>query len=138
MNPQINKVTNDIQKTKDKIAELQALLPTLEKKKTDLENAEIVKLVRKASVEPGKLAGFLESIKPTPVHATQEPTGSGQPMGTSSTPAPPVQADISASMGLSPSLETDTSIDSEEDSDVDSYDPTYNPAAIRNTTHENS
>ena len=63
MNPQINKVANDIQKTKAKIAELQALLPELEKKKTDLENAEIVKLVRKASVEPGKLAEFLDSIK---------------------------------------------------------------------------
>ena len=66
MNVQINKVANDIEKTKAKIAELQALLPELEKKKTDLENAEIVRLVRKASVEPNALAGFLNSIKTKP------------------------------------------------------------------------
>jgi len=71
MNPQINKVTNDIQKTKEKIVELQALLPELERKKVDLENTEIVRLVRKASVEPKELAGFLESIKP-PRQTTQE------------------------------------------------------------------
>jgi len=65
MNVQINKVINDIEKTKAKIAELQALLPKLEKKKTELENAEIVRLVRKASVEPANLAGFINSIKPT-------------------------------------------------------------------------
>lgn len=35
----------------------------------DLENAEIVRLVRKASVEPGELAGFLDSIKPVTHHA---------------------------------------------------------------------
>jgi len=66
MNAQINKAINDIEKTKAKIAELQALLPELEKKKTDLENAEIVRLVRKASVEPNALAGFLDSIKIKP------------------------------------------------------------------------
>jgi hypothetical protein len=70
MNPQINKVANDIRKTKDKIAELQTLLPELERKKIELENAEIVRLVRKASVAPGELAGFLDSIKPP-----QQPSG---------------------------------------------------------------
>ena len=71
MNPQINKVANDIHKTRAKIAELQALLPELERKKVELENAEIVRLVRKASVEPGELAGFLDSIKPRPVQSAE-------------------------------------------------------------------
>jgi len=72
MNAQITKVINDIEKTKAKIAELQILLPELERKKIDLENAQIVRLVRKASVEPGELAGFLNSIKSAP--STSEST----------------------------------------------------------------
>jgi len=74
MNPQINKIKNDIQKTKEKIAELQHLLPELERKKIELENAEIVRLVRKASVEPGELAGFLDSIKSRAVQTAEIPS----------------------------------------------------------------
>jgi hypothetical protein len=63
MNPRIQKVIDEIKRTKAKIAELQALLPELERKKTDLENTEIVRLVRSANVAPGDIAAFVESIK---------------------------------------------------------------------------
>jgi flagellar biosynthesis component FlhA len=68
INPKIRKVVDDIEKTKAKIAELQALLPELERKKIELENNEIVRLVRKAIVEPGDLAAFLENIKSEHAH----------------------------------------------------------------------
>jgi len=41
LNAKINKVVDDIEKTKAKIVELQALLPELERKRTDMENTEI-------------------------------------------------------------------------------------------------
>ena len=64
MNTKIKKADNDIEKTKTKIAELQALLPELERKKMELENAEIVRLVRNnANVELEHLNDFLESLK---------------------------------------------------------------------------
>ena len=63
MNQRIQKVIGDIERTKAKIAELQALLPELEKKKTDLENTEILRIVRSASIAPGEIAEFIESIK---------------------------------------------------------------------------
>ena len=63
MNPRIKKASEDIERTKAKISELQALLPELERKKTDLENTEIVRLVRSANVAPAELAAFIESVK---------------------------------------------------------------------------
>lgn len=63
MNPKIRKVTEDIDKTRAKIAELEALLPELERKKTDLENTEIIRMVRSLSVAPGELADFIKAYK---------------------------------------------------------------------------
>jgi len=63
MNAKIRKVDDDIERTKAKIAELQALVPELERKKTDLENTEIVRLVRSADVAPDKLTAFVEAYK---------------------------------------------------------------------------
>jgi hypothetical protein len=62
MNQRIQKAIDEIERTKAKIAELQALLPELERKRLDLENTEIVKLVRSANVAPGDIAAFIESI----------------------------------------------------------------------------
>lgn len=87
MNPQINKVANEIQKTRSKITELQTLLPELERKKMELENAEIVRLVRKAIVEPGELAGFLDSIRP---HPSQVSSNSGRSESADATVVPPI------------------------------------------------
>ena len=72
MNPKIRKVIDDIERTKDKIAELQVLLPELERKRIDMENAEIIKLVRSASILPSDLPAFLESLK-TPKESVSVP-----------------------------------------------------------------
>lgn len=83
MNAKIRKVVEEIERTKAKIAELQALLPELERKKTDLENTEIVRLVRSVDVAPDKLTDFLEAYKagntaarpdapPTPAYTTRQ------------------------------------------------------------------
>jgi hypothetical protein len=63
MNPKLQKTVREIERTKAKIAELQALLPELEAQKTDLENTEIVKAMRSACVAPGDLADFLASYR---------------------------------------------------------------------------
>jgi len=63
MNQKIRKVVDEIERTKAKITELQALVPELERKKTDLENTEIVRLVRSASVAPENLTDFIEAYK---------------------------------------------------------------------------
>jgi len=63
MNPRIRKVTDDIEKTKVKISELQARQKELERQKTDLENTEIIGLFRSADVAPSELAGFIRAYK---------------------------------------------------------------------------
>jgi len=63
MNPKINKVIDDIEKTKAKIAELQTLLPELERKRIDMENTEIIRLVRSADIAPADFPAFVRSLK---------------------------------------------------------------------------
>ena len=63
MNQRIQKAVDEIERTKARIAELQALLPELERKKLDFENTEILRLVRSANIAPGDIAAFIESIK---------------------------------------------------------------------------
>lgn len=63
MNSKIEKTIREIERTKAKIAELQALLPELERQKTDLENTEIIRIVRSVSVPPGELEDFLQSYR---------------------------------------------------------------------------
>jgi len=71
MNPKIKKVSDDIEKTRAKIAELQALLPELERKKTDMENTEIIKLFRSADIAPADIPDFIKAIKtPDTVNVT--------------------------------------------------------------------
>ncbi|MDR3278686.1 MAG: DUF4315 family protein [Oscillospiraceae bacterium] len=66
MNPKLQKTVRELERTRARIAELQTLLPELEKRKTDLENTEIVKAVRSASVAPGDLAAFLRTLRAEP------------------------------------------------------------------------
>ena len=65
LNPRIIKITQEIEKTKAKISELQILLPELEQRKTTLENEEIIRRVRKASASARleDLEIVLEAIK---------------------------------------------------------------------------
>lgn len=62
-NPKLKKVTGDITKTKDKIADLQIKLRELEQQKTELENTEILALFRSVSVTPEELTGFIRRYK---------------------------------------------------------------------------
>lgn len=68
MNPKIQKVTEEIEKTKIKIAEVQARLRELERQKTELENAEIVAIFRKEKMTEDEFARFVSamSVKDTP------------------------------------------------------------------------
>ena len=63
MNPKLQKIIRDIERTKAKIEELRTLLPELERQKTELENAEIIKAFRSVDVAPGDFSAFIEAYK---------------------------------------------------------------------------
>ena len=52
MNPKIEKLEKEIDKTKNKIAEMQARLRDLEKQKTELENTDYVAIARSFHLTP--------------------------------------------------------------------------------------
>ena len=75
MNPKIEKLEKEIEKTKTKIAEMQAKLHKLEEQKTELENTEIVELVRGVEASPAELAAFIKAFRDksgTPVSLGKE------------------------------------------------------------------
>lgn len=61
MNVKIERICKDIDKTKNKISELQARLRDLEKQKTELENTEIVETVRGMDISLDDLAAMLRA-----------------------------------------------------------------------------
>ncbi|MGC6175166.1 DUF4315 family protein [Lacrimispora sp. 38-1] len=63
MNAKIERVSKDIQKTKEKINEFQIKLRELEKQKTELENLEIVDAVRGMDISLTDLADLLKVAK---------------------------------------------------------------------------
>ena len=63
MNAKIERVSRDIQKTKEKISEFQTRLRELEKQKMELENIEIVDAVRGMDISLTDLAAMLKSAK---------------------------------------------------------------------------
>ena len=63
MNQKLQRVIREIERAKAKIVELQASLPMLEKQKTELENAEIIKVFRTANVAPEDFNAFVEACK---------------------------------------------------------------------------
>ena len=63
MNPKLQRIVRDIERTKAKITELQALLPELERQKIEIENTEIIKLFRSADVAPADFTAFIETYK---------------------------------------------------------------------------
>lgn len=65
MNPKIERVCKDIDKTKGKISELQTRLRELEKQKTELENTEIVETVRGMDISLADLAAMLRAAHAT-------------------------------------------------------------------------
>ena len=60
MNPKIEKLEKEIDKTKNKIAEMQAKLRKLEEQKTELENTDYVAVARSFHLTPQELADFLK------------------------------------------------------------------------------
>lgn len=66
MNPKIEKPEKEIDKTKNKIAEMQARLRDLEKQKTELENTDYVAIARSFHLTPQQLAEFLKSQQAAP------------------------------------------------------------------------
>ena len=63
MNPKLQKTEKDIERTMAKIAELQGLLPNLERQRTELENLDIIKTVRGANITPGELTAFIAAYR---------------------------------------------------------------------------
>ena len=61
MNPKIEKLEKEIEKTKTKIAEMQAKLHKLEEQKTELENTDYVAVARSFKLPPQQLADFLKA-----------------------------------------------------------------------------
>lgn len=66
MNPKIEKLEKEIDKTKTKITELQAKLRDLEKQKMELENTDYVAIARSFHLTPQQLAEFLKSQQAVP------------------------------------------------------------------------
>ncbi len=63
MNAKIERVSKEIDKTKEKISEFQAKLRELEKQKTEFENMEIVEAVRGMDISLADLATLLKAAK---------------------------------------------------------------------------
>ncbi len=72
MNAKIERVNKDIEKTKGKISEFQARLKELERQKTELENTEIVEVVRGMDVSITDLAALLKTASTTSGHFVQK------------------------------------------------------------------
>ena len=66
MNPKIEKLEKEIDKTKNRIVEMQAKLRDLEKQKTELENTDYVAIARSFHLTPQQLAEFLKSQQAAP------------------------------------------------------------------------
>ena len=63
MNQKIQKIVTEIEKVKSKIATQQARRRELEQQKTELENTEIVGMVRGLDVSPEELATLIQAIR---------------------------------------------------------------------------
>lgn len=61
LNPKIEKLGKEIEKTKAKITELQNRLRNLEEQKTELENTDYVAVARSFHLTPQQLADFLKA-----------------------------------------------------------------------------
>jgi hypothetical protein len=62
MNPKITRILGEIEKTKEKIAERQSRLRELERMKTELENADIVAMVRGIDIPPSEFEAFARAF----------------------------------------------------------------------------
>ena len=63
MSSKMKKLLLEIEKTKGKLSEYQMRLRELERQKTELENTEIVELIRSTKMNTSELATFLEAFR---------------------------------------------------------------------------
>lgn len=63
MNMRLKKVLDDIQKTEDKILELQEYVKKLKIQKKQMEDAEIIKAIRSMKMESREMLTFLDGIQ---------------------------------------------------------------------------
>ena len=64
MNPKIKKITAEYQKNAAKIDELQARQAELTKQRTELENLDIIGMVRGMGLDPDQLAALILAARP--------------------------------------------------------------------------
>lgn len=88
MNPKISKITGEIEKTREKISDLQSRLKELERQKTELENADILALVRGIDIQADEFAAFVAAYK-------EQQQGKAVPDDYAYRPETPAAADIS-------------------------------------------
>ena len=99
MNAKLERVKRDIDKTKDKIIEAQARLKELERQKTEMENTEIVDVVRGMNISITDLAELLKHTRSTSGHnvqksgVEQEPQAGPEPAATDPEPEPNEEED---------------------------------------------
>ena len=63
LNSKLQKILTEISRTKEKIAAQQTRLRELEQQKTELENIEIVGIIRGLDVAPEELASFIKAFR---------------------------------------------------------------------------
>lgn len=71
MNPKIKKIDSEYEKNAAKITELQARQRELEEQRTNLENLDIIGLVRGMGLSPDQLAALIKAAPPQPVPETE-------------------------------------------------------------------
>ena len=64
MNPKIKKINAEYQKNAAKIDELQARQAELTKQRTELENLDIIGMVRGMGLDPDPLAALIRAARP--------------------------------------------------------------------------
>ena len=65
MNPKIKKIDSEYEKNAAKVTELQARQRELEKQRLELENLDIIGIVRNMGLTPDQLAALVQGAKPT-------------------------------------------------------------------------
>lgn len=63
MNPKLKKINAEYEKNAEKISELQSRQKELDKQRTEIENLDIVGIVRSLGVTPDELAALIQASK---------------------------------------------------------------------------
>ena len=72
MNPKIKKIDSEYDKNAAKITELQARQRELEKQRLELEDLDIIGIVRNMGLTPDQLAALIQGARPTDMEKKEE------------------------------------------------------------------